>query len=183
MAVTKPKRRAASPPRRVTGSSTVKKGTGRKTTASTRSRTRRVKKVSFLGQVEARLSWCDQLQGLYIACAGFALSLVGLAGDVVMHRMDTHLASHETPLTLGNVSHVALMLGVVIAITGAAIALFATGGRSFRTVPGQVAAALLLTSALVGVPTVYIDNIKHHVDSDPMKPAPALAPAPAKHSH
>ena len=122
---------------------------------------------------------------LYLASAGFALALAGLAGDVWMHQADTHLASHETPLTLGNLTHVMLMFGLANAVFGTAAALFAAGGHTLRATSGRAAVGLLALAALVGLPAVYLDNTgkpESH-EAEMKRPAPPANPASPKRGH
>lgn len=108
----------------------------------------------------------ETTHALALAAAGIALALIGVVIDVLMHRADAHLASHETPLALGNLSHLLLVSGFCTIVLGVGGAVTLLGRDRGSRALGRSGVVLILASVLVAVPALYLDNASspEHVD-------------------
>jgi hypothetical protein len=86
--------------------------------------------------------------GLGLASIGTALQLVGLSWDALLHHFDSELAAREEVVSLGNPSHLLVVLGLALTALGVTLVLVALGwprhGDGHRGRVPLAAAALLL---------------------------------------
>src|SRR5215208_5698492 len=81
----------------------------------------------------------------FVAAAGIALQLVGLAADVVLHARDATLAGREGMLTAGNPGHLLIAIGLALTVFAAVGVLLARPLPDWRrrAVSGGAAIAVL----------------------------------------
>ena len=113
-------------------------------------RAARTRKAEARHPLVAKVLSVDGRYGSWVTMAGVIAQMLGLATDLVLHRLNPTLAFEASPLTMDNPGHILLLIGLIVTVIGV-VWMLITAGLAERSRLTVVAAFALAAFAVFAI--------------------------------